>query len=71
MASMIQCHCEWCKKLFSARVADRKRGWARFCSKGCKAAQQTKRTGYAGPTFDLEEMDSNWCHPFEEDAFRP
>lgn len=28
-----------------ARVADRKRGWGKFCSKSCKAIRQTQRTG--------------------------
>jgi hypothetical protein len=32
-----------CKKLFTARVADRARGWARFCSKSCKAFAQASR----------------------------
>lgn len=40
---------------FSARAADRKRGWARFCSKSCKAIRQTQRTGYAGPTGEFAE----------------
>ena len=34
-----------CGKSFMARVADRNRGWARFCSKSCKATEQEKRTG--------------------------
>lgn len=33
--------CERCQEEFRARVADRKRGWARFCSKRCKAIKQT------------------------------
>ncbi len=41
--------CKRCGDPFSARTADRKRGWARFCSKSCKAIKQTQRTGYAGP----------------------
>lgn len=32
--------CAYCEKFFTARTADRKRGWARFCSKSCKAKQQ-------------------------------
>jgi hypothetical protein len=28
-----------------ARIADRKRGWGKFCSKSCKAVVQEKRTG--------------------------
>lgn len=34
--------CKNCKTEFEARVADRKRGWARFCSKSCKAKKQSK-----------------------------
>lgn len=41
--------CACCGDPFRARTADRKRGWARFCSKSCKAIRQTQRTGYAGP----------------------
>lgn len=41
--------CARCDSPFMARVADRNRGWARFCSKSCKAIRQTQRTGYAGP----------------------
>lgn len=32
--------CECCPATFTARVADVKRGWARFCSKRCKAIKQ-------------------------------
>ena len=35
-----QCKCKFCGVMFTARVADRKRGWARFCSKSCKAKRQ-------------------------------
>lgn len=37
--------CARCGDPFIARVADRKRGWARFCSKSCKAIRQEQRTG--------------------------
>lgn len=37
--------CKSCKCTFVARVADVKRGWAKFCSKSCKASHQNKRTG--------------------------
>ena len=40
--------CKNCKQPFEARVADRKRGWAKFCSKSCKAKEQEKRTGQMG-----------------------
>jgi endogenous inhibitor of DNA gyrase (YacG/DUF329 family) len=37
--------CASCGDPFLAREADRKRGWARFCSKSCKAIKQEQRTG--------------------------
>lgn len=37
----IEVKCLRCKEPFIARVADRKRGWAKFCSKSCKAIRQT------------------------------
>ena len=39
------CKNKSCKKPFVARVADRNRGWALYCSKTCKAVVQEKRTG--------------------------
>lgn len=45
MPSMTQRRCENCGGTFEARTADVKRGWARFCSKSCKAIKQEKRTG--------------------------
>lgn len=38
-------HCANCGAPFIARTADRKRGWARFCGKSCKAIRQEKNTG--------------------------
>ena len=40
--------CACCGGPFLAREADRKRGWARFCSKSCKAIKQERRTGQYG-----------------------
>lgn len=37
--------CLTCGRKFVARVADRKRGWARCCSKSCAATQTNKKTG--------------------------
>lgn len=37
--------CKYCKAPFVARLADVKRGWAKFCSKSCKAKEQERRTG--------------------------
>lgn len=41
--AIVKCKC--CKSEFEARVADVKRGWAKFCSKSCKALEQERRTG--------------------------
>ncbi len=45
MVDMTQRECGWCKKSFVARTADVNRGWAKFCSKSCKAMKQEKKTG--------------------------
>ena len=45
MTSTAQYKCQQCQELFTARTADRKRGWAIFCSKSCKAIKQEQRTG--------------------------
>lgn len=37
--------CLCCRLPFEARIADRKRGWGRYCSKRCKAIKQEVRTG--------------------------
>lgn len=42
---IVDVKCKNCGDMFTARVADRKRGWARFCSKSCKALKQEARTG--------------------------
>ena len=39
---IVKCKC--CKSEFEARVADVKRGWAKFCSKSCKAIKQESKT---------------------------
>lgn len=38
MAATIEVQCKWCDQTFIARVADRKRGWAKCCSKPCSAS---------------------------------
>lgn len=37
--------CQCCKTPFKAKSADVKRGWAKFCSKSCKAKRQEQKTG--------------------------
>lgn len=70
----IEVKCKCCKAPFMARVADRKRGWARFCSKSCKAVRQTQRTGRGAPsTGEMSEWDryALTVHPFSPEAFEP
>lgn len=61
MPSMTTVTCKKCKCKFQARTADVKRGWGRFCSKSCKASEQTFRTGRGKPgpyrEPDYEESD--------------
>lgn len=45
MPATVEVKCKCCKTTFTARVADRKRGWAQFCSKSCKAIHQDVRSG--------------------------
>lgn len=47
--------CACCGDPFTARTADRKRGWARFCSKRCKAIKQEARTGQYAARLCREE----------------
>lgn len=66
--STVQCNCEWCKKPFTARTADRKRGWGRFCSKRCKAMKQEKQTGQYRDLCEREmddELDDGTLGRFE------
>lgn len=68
-----KCENPKCGKGFFARVADVRRGWARFCSKSCKASEQEKRTGqYAalieagGPRAPMSEEEQERAD-FERD----
>lgn len=47
-------NCEHCAKSFAARVADRNRGWARFCSKSC--AMTAKQLMSAKPKTTNDEV---------------
>lgn len=61
-AATVQVKCDQCKSLFTARVADRKRGWGRFCSKSCKAVKQEKRTGQHKAYLHRKNA-SEYCDP--------
>ena len=43
--AVVEVKCKCCGGKFIARVADRKRGWGKFCSKSCKAKKQEAKTG--------------------------
>jgi hypothetical protein len=73
----VQVKCR-CGVTFTARVADRKRGWGRFCSKSCKAIRQTQMTGRGAPIPEeyrtyQDDMDEYWStvHPGSEEAVQP
>lgn len=68
MASTAQYNCERCCKVFTARTADRNRGWARFCSKSCKASEQEGRTGQYR-AYQQRRADSDDAGNFYEDDF--
>lgn len=58
MAATVQVKCanKQCGCTFTARVADRKRGWAKFCSKSCKAVVQTKSRGSVRHATDHDQL---------------
>lgn len=57
MASMGIYKCRCCGDDFAARTADRARGWARYCSKRCKAIKQEARTGQNAARLRREDGD--------------
>lgn len=77
MSQTCQCKCKVCGSEFTAKVADRKRGWARCCSKSCAAVRRERKTGayrsWVGRQVrddDQEPTFSN-AHQFSnEDYFR-
>ncbi|NOV24185.1 hypothetical protein E5S69_11745 [Cupriavidus necator] len=45
MSATCECKCKVCGVMFTARVADRKRGWAKCCGKRCAAIKRERSTG--------------------------
>ena len=45
-------NCDHCNAAFTARTADRARGWARFCSKACKASKAPVQADIGDPVAD-------------------
>jgi len=59
-----QYKCQCCGGVFTARTADRARGWARFCSKSCKAKKQEQRTHQSRDYWQRRESKhSGECFP--------
>ena len=63
----VVCAYKRCRIKFMARVADRKRGWARFCSKSCKAAEQENRTHQNANHAHRELVDDDGFGPLVDD----
>lgn len=64
--------CKNCKCDFQARIADRNRGWGKFCTKSCKAIKQEARTGqYATYLNRTEEVDYDYEYGWDahKDSF--
>lgn len=59
-------NCKQCNKPFNARQADRNRGWARYCSKNCKAKKQVQTIPYNKYIYD--DLDS-LGHPMASGLF--
>ena len=61
----VQVKCKCCGDTFTARVADRNRGWAKFCSKSCKAIRQMKTHGDTRLSCRIDDHDGSWdAHKF-------
>lgn len=66
----VKVKCANCDEEFLAKVADRKRGWGRFCSKSCKASKQEKKTGQNARYLKRKNEDRTLVIPsFESGAF--
>lgn len=59
MATMVKCKCANCGAEMMARLADRRRGWGKFCGKSCKAKKQEKRTGQHSAYLDRKYSSGN------------
>lgn len=66
--SKVEVKCRQCKVEFMARVADRKRGWAKFCSKSCKASNQEGRTGQYRAFIDGQDSEFCGCVGMDEES---
>lgn len=60
--------CKCCKKEFEARIADVNRGWAKFCSKSCKAIKQEQNTGQM-KNYLAKKESRKWIAYYPDDHF--
>lgn len=67
--SYIEVTCKCCPDKFMARVADRNRGWARFCSKSCAAywKQYGRRRGHQTAEMRESALHRNNIERFNRD----
>lgn len=60
----VKCANKRCGAMFTARIADRARGWGKFCSKSCKAIKQEARTGqhrsHGMRQIERSDFDGSW-----------
>lgn len=56
----VEVKCACCKETFIVRVADRKRGWGKFCSKSCKAIKQIHTHGDTRLSGRIDDFDPSW-----------
>jgi hypothetical protein len=63
MTKMVERKCSRCGTTFQARQADVNRGWARFCSKSCKAKKQTATQAAQLPKWLRDDMQ------FDDDLY--
>lgn len=56
-----------CGNKFTARVADVKRGWGKFCSKSCKAIKQERKTGQCAAYRERQRGEFSNAHLFSNE----
>lgn len=59
---MIDRTCQHCLRPFKAHSSNVARGWGRFCSKSCKAAEQEWRTGAGQAALQRRRLVSRNVH---------
>lgn len=68
MAATSTYKCKCCGEPFKARIADRNRDWARYCSKSCKAITQMHSNSRPNKTYPRHDSLSEMKHKFCADC---